>query len=127
MGLEPFRQRRHRQRSAGGAALVLEKIRMAGVVIDEAAVLQQRQRVALQLMARRVTSRRERSRDDARRRREHRAVRGKAHCPAGKAHETRRRWLVDQVPTHAVEHNHNGSAHECHPCLRLGSPTARFG
>ena len=127
MRREPLGQRRDGQRPAGDAALVLEEIRVAGVVVDEAAVFQQRQRVALQLMPRGVASRRERGRDDARRRGEHRAVRGKALRPVGKAHEARRGSLADQIPAHAIEDDDNGSAHEFSPCWRLGSPSAPSG
>ena len=115
VGTEPLCHGRHRQRTPRHAPLVLQELGVAGIVMDKTAVLHQRQRIALQLVAGRRAPGRERGGDHAGGRREHGPMGGETLRAGGKARQRRGALLADQIPAHAVQHHHDGPAHHVLP------------
>ena len=108
---EPLGQRRHGERTARDRALVLQEVGLAGIVVDERAVLQQGQGVALQLVARGMAAGRQGRRYHAGGRWEGGTVRRKPLGASGEIGEMGRSRRIDEVASKAVEDHKDSALH----------------
>src|SRR5262245_1862752 len=117
MRCQMLRQRPRRERSPCHAALMLKKIRLAGIVIDEPPLLQQRHRIAREMVTRRRTAGCERRRDDACGRGEHGTMGGEDLRPAREGAERWQAYLGNEVAAQAIQDNNDDSTQWSPPRL----------